>query len=218
MGYYRAGFDVLGVDINPQRHYPFDFVQADAFLYLDGFGTGAFSGKFDAIHASPPCQDHSPLSATHAKHGTGWMLDATREKLQAIGIPWVLENVMGAPMNVGPQDLFGNAGGIVLCGSMFDLHAGEYQLRRHRQFEASFPMIGLACRHKGETIDVTGHSMQGRAYRKRLVDGKLPDTKADKDQAMGIDWMITAELSQAIPPAYTEFIGAQLLAEVQVNA
>jgi len=114
VGYHRAGFDVVGVDNNPKvgKHYPFEFIEADAMTYpLAGF---------DAVNASPPCQDHSPLSALTGTHGTGWMLDATRQRLIASGIPYVIENVMGAAMHPA----------ITLCGSMFGL-----RVYRHRQFE-----------------------------------------------------------------------------------
>jgi len=186
MGYHRAGFDVVGVDIKPQPRYPFTFIQADAMTYpLDGF---------DAIHASPPCQDHSALSSLHAKHGTGWMLASTRERLEQSGLPWVIENVPGAPMRVDFR----------LCGCMFGLP----RLKRDRWFETSWNGFDLRapCHHRGRVITVAGHGMDGRYYR----DGVIP-SHADRQTAMGIEWMTDAELVQAIPPAYTEYIGAQLL-------
>src|SRR6516225_5115116 len=107
MGYHRAGFDVTGVDITDQPRYPFEFIQADAMTFaLDGF---------DAIHASPPCQDHSALSAAAGKHGTGWMLPATLARLAQAGVPWIVENVAGA------GDVM--AGSVVLCGTEFGLSA-----------------------------------------------------------------------------------------------
>ena len=122
MGYHRAGFDVTGVDTKPQPHYPFTFVQADAMTFpLDGF---------DAIHASPPCQDHMK-TPTHnqAAHGTGWMLAATRERLAASGAPWVIENVPGAPLRPDYE----------LCGCMFP----ELRTRSKRWFETSWRAFGL---------------------------------------------------------------------------
>jgi DNA (cytosine-5)-methyltransferase 1 len=187
MGYYRAGFDVTGVDISPQPRYPFTFVQADAMTYpLDGF---------DAIHASPPCQDHSSLSALHAKHGTGWMLAGTRDRLSTQSRPWVIENVPGAPLRADYR----------LCGCMFGLD----DLRRDRWFETSWRGFDLRspCVHTGQTITVAGHGADGRYYR----NGGTVPTVEDWRRVMGIDWMTQAELAQAIPPAYTEHIGARLL-------
>ena len=123
MGYHRAGFDVVGVDINPQPNYPFEFVQADAMEFLKNRGRGWWSMKrFDAIHASPPCQDHM-RGGQHPPHGTGWMLNACRRMLTDHGIPWVIENVPGAPMRADYR----------LCGCQFGL-----RLRRERWFETSW--------------------------------------------------------------------------------
>ena len=123
MGYDRAGFDVVGVDIKLQRRFPFEFVQADALTFpLEGF---------DAIHASPPCQAHSVTqNFTKASHGTGWMLAATRERLRAAGVPWVIENVPGAPMRADFK----------LCGCMFDLP----RLKRERWFRDKLGRLQLA--------------------------------------------------------------------------
>jgi len=186
MGYHRAGFDVVGVDNRPQPRYPFEFHQGDAMTFpLDGF---------DAIHASPPCQDHSSLSALHAKRGTGWMLAGTRERLERQSAPWVIENVPGAPMRADYR----------LCGCLFDLPG----LKRDRWFETSWRGFDLRapCHHPDMTITVAGHGMDGRYYRLGIVP-----TQADRQRAMGISWMSDAELVQAVPPAYTEHIGAQLL-------
>jgi len=197
MGYHRAGFDVIGVDIRPQPRYPFTFVQADAMTYpLDGF---------DAIHASPPCQDHSSTRDLGGDHGTGWMLTATRDRLAASGLPWVNENVQGAPIPSQP-DLFG-ANGLSLCGCMFlELRGLIYE---DRLFETSFPVPQPSHRlhawlqtkmgrppRPGECMQVTGHFSDVPEARRR----------------MSIDWMTQDGLAQAIPPAYTEHIGRQLLA------
>lgn len=199
-GYQLAGFHVTGVDINPQPHYCGDeFVQADAMAFtLDGF---------DAAHASPPCQDHSTLASLQPSHGTGWMLAATRERLQAAGLPYVIENVQGASL-INP---------IRLCGSSFGLG-----VRRHRLFETSPPLPWAApCAHflQPEPIDVTGTG--GPAARARGQRGGIhrkPRSLAEAREAMGIDWMSRRELSQAVPPAYTEFIGAQLLEHIREAA
>ena len=195
MGYHRAGFDVVGVDIKPQPRYPFEFHQGDAMTWpLDGF---------DAIHASPPCQDHSATKHLHGRtHGTGWMLAATRERLQASGLPWVIENVPGADMRADYR----------LCGCMFDLPG----LRRDRWFETSWHGFELRppCYHTGNAVTVAGHGTDGRFYR----EGLRLQTQEDRQRAMGIDWMTQEGLSQAIPPAYTHHIGLQLLAHLRERA
>jgi DNA (cytosine-5)-methyltransferase 1 len=195
VGYHRAGFDVVGVDNRPQPHYPFEFHQGDAMTWpLAGF---------DAIHASPPCQDWSKLrSATGRTHGTAGLLPATRARLLAQSAPWVIENVPGAAMRADYR----------LCGCMFGLPG----LRRERWFETSWHAFDLRppCWHTGQAIDVTGHSKQGRTYR----DGSPHYGITEKRAAMGIDWMNRGELAQAIPPAYTQHIGEQLLAHLTAGA
>jgi DNA (cytosine-5)-methyltransferase 1 len=195
MGYHRAGFDVTGVDIEPMPRYPFEFVRADAMTYP--------LGGFDAIHASPPCHEHSALNAVNRiDYDTGWMLAATRERLRANGAPWVMENVPGARM-VNP---------LKLCGSELGLTAlmpgcGTVWLRRHRLFESSvflFGAGGCSCSGKA-TVGVYGHGAGGSGVRVRG-----PGTAQASREVMGIDWMIRDELDEAIPPAYTQFIGEQL--------
>lgn len=196
MGYHRAGFDVIGVDINPQPHYPFEFVQRDVFSFN---WTTFFT--VDAIHASPPCQDHSSLGPTTKRtHGTGWMLAETRRRLiEDAGLPWVIENVPGSPMRPDYR----------LCGCMFDLPG----LRRERWFETSWQGFDLRspCHHVGRAVTVAGHGAQGGW---EYVDGIAP-TQEDRKRAMGIEWMNRDELAQAIPPAFTEVIGAALLAAIE---
>ena len=132
MGYHNAGFEVVGVDINNQRNYPFEFHKADAMTFsLDGF---------DVIHASPPCQAYSITKHTHGKQHPD-LLVPTRERLQASGLPYVIENVIGAEM----------PGSIVLCGSSFGLTATDVDgtplvLKRHRQFESNLLIEGFPCR------------------------------------------------------------------------
>jgi DNA (cytosine-5)-methyltransferase 1 len=205
VGYHRAGFDVVGVDIAPQPRYPFEFHQADALEFpLDGY---------DAIHASPPCQDHMRTPLPQAKrHGTGWLLAATRDRLLAQSAPWVIENVPGAPMRVDYR----------LCGCRFGLATEKWELRRVRWFEVSWiPPFVLEppCVHSRPAIAVVGNG-QPSWYRQRWT--RKPDGKPDYvlfrrtcQEVMGIDWMTRDELSQAIPPAYTEHIGAQLLVAVK---
>lgn len=197
MGYHRAGYKVVGVDIEPQPHYPFEFHQMDAMDVLeDMVTTQTAHGNFDLIHASPPCQDHSALSALQEEeHDTGWMLPKTIELVKAIGLPWVVENV------VGPSVVM-DGWWFTLCGSMFGLN-----VRRHRRFGSSSMVITGGCRHdlQPDPIDVTGVGGPGGRHRK-------PQNLAHAREVMGIDWMTRKELSQAIPPAYTEYIGSVLLA------
>jgi DNA (cytosine-5)-methyltransferase 1 len=185
VGYHRAGFDIVGVDIAPQPHYPFEFHQADALSYPSVF--------FDAIHASPPCQAYSVATLQHrATHRYPDLVAATRERLERAGVPWVIENVHGAPLRNWVQ----------VCGSGL----GMTRLRRHRWFESNVALFGVPCAHgqNSDILSVVGHS-EGSG---KVGPGYL---KADKNEAMGIDWMSSDELSEAIPPAYTEFIGYQLL-------
>jgi DNA (cytosine-5)-methyltransferase 1 len=188
MGYHRAGFDVIGVDLEPQPNYPFHFIQADAMTFpFDGF---------DLVHASAPCRDHTPLTAVAGTDGTGWMLAGIRDRLAGSGIPWVLENVPGAPMR---PDL-------VLCGKMFGL-----RVKRHRWFELSGDALVLSPPHPRHTVPTAT-----RERRRRWAEGWDISVTGDVGtycgpEAMGIDWMTGNELSQAIPPAYTEHIGLQLM-------
>jgi DNA (cytosine-5)-methyltransferase 1 len=219
MGYHRAGFEVVGVDIESQPRYPFEFIQDDALEYVRLHGH-----EFDAIHASPPCQRFTRMKAMwNAKQHKDW-LTPTRDALQALDNPWVMENVEGAPMD-NP---------IVLCGSMFGLftNAGA-ELRRHRLFEISgFGMLVPPCNHfywsdsvigiygghgrdRRRTISVVGHS-GNKGSRSRDRDSRGFNVEARRE-AMGIDWMTGEELSQAIPPAYTEYIGKQLIEAIKAR-
>jgi DNA (cytosine-5)-methyltransferase 1 len=181
MGYARAGYDVTGVDLWPQPHFPFDFTRADAMTFpLDGY---------DLIHASPPCQAYTKAQRImNYRHPD--LIARTRERLLPSGTPWIIENVPGAPLH-DP---------VTLCGLMFGL-----DVDRDRLFEASFPIIPpphpAHDRPKrkmgrpplpGEIIQVVGH-FSDVAYARR---------------AMGIDWMMRDELAEAIPPAFTEFVAS----------
>lgn len=208
MGYHRAGFEVVGVDIKPQKHYPFEFHQADAFDYLLDHGE-----RFDVIHASPPCQAFSDLKNMWNAKEHRDLLTPMRVNLIALGKPWIIENVPGAPI-IHP---------LILCGTMFNLRTkdGTGELRRHRLFDSNV-VWGLTpeCRHYGVTIGVYGG--HGRDRRRTVTvtghcggysrrDGVQSFPVEKRKEAMGIDWMNGDELSQAIPPAYTEWIGKQLL-------
>lgn len=186
-GYHLAFPDaeIVGVDINPQPRYPFTFVQADANTYpLDGF---------DFVHASPPCQDWSTLRTMHDGHGTAHMLPDTVARLRASGAQWVVENVPGSAAGFGCPV-------VTLCGSSFGL-----KVRRHRLFASSFPIMAQPCRHaeQGQPLGVYGTGGGGQMTRGRKA------TPAEAKEAMGIDWMSRREISQAIPPAYTLYIGQQ---------
>ena len=196
MGYHRAGFDVVGVDIEFQPNYAFEFIQGDALDFLDYFAEG--SRGFDAVHASPPCRDHTRLISRWGTNGTGRLLRMTRAALAGLEIPWVIENVPGADMRADYK----------LCGCMFGLPG----LRRERWFETSWRGYDLRspCSHTDATVTVAGHA--GGSSTRDGTSG-FGNTEAWK-QAMGIDWMTGKELAQAIPPAYTEYLGGQMLAVI----
>jgi DNA (cytosine-5)-methyltransferase 1 len=187
MGYHRAGFDVVGVDHKPQPNYPFEFCRDDfRSLSLDWLRT------FDAIHASPPCQAF--IRGGLQGDTLGDLLAPTRTLLESSWLPWVIENVPGAPMRPDA----------ILCGSMFGLSC-----RRHRWFEFSWhePLMTLGCDHSQAIVGVYGHP-HGAAG---AFPGMLPGTRKSWADALDIGWMTADELSQAIPPAYTEYIGEALL-------
>jgi len=195
MGYHRAGFDVVGVDIAPQPNYPFEFHQGEWWESLFELAAEA-----DAIHASPPCQAYSVTASLHTA-AYPEMIERVRDVLERLGRPYVIENVAGAPLR----------NWVRLCGSSFGLG-----VRRHRLFETSWHvMFPPQCAHylQPEPIDVTGTG--GPAARAAGGNGGIhrkPRNLAHAREVMGIDWMSRPELSEAVPPAYTEWLGAELLA------
>ena len=191
MGLHQAGFDVTGVDIEPQPRYPFRFVQGDAFHYL----AGALRG-FDLIWASPPCQAFTCLNQMWNAKEHADLLTPMRQRLIHAECLYVIENVPGAPLLPGSTKL---------CGTMFGLKSSSgAELRRHRYFESNFPMLAPPCRHsKGRVIGVYG----GHGRDSRRKSNTQDFSTAERREAMDIDWMSGAELSQAIPPAYAKFIG-----------
>jgi DNA (cytosine-5)-methyltransferase 1 len=222
MGYHRAGFDVVGVDIRPQPHYPFEFILGDALALMGEWEDfRAITGRWDAIHASPPCQAYTVANNIHQREHPD-LLPPTRELLEATGLPWVIENVPGAPMYQGPASLFDHdRHGVLICGR----HFPELNVKRHRWFEANFPLVGTPpCPkgHPGDWLLIFGHTVlergtvNGKAKGGGNIIRRKHTTTERGREAMGIDWMNRDELSEAIPPAFTEFIGAQLLAHVQV--
>lgn len=191
MGYYQAGFDVVGVDIKPQPRYPFEFIQADA-MALDV----EFLRQFDAVHASPPCQFYTPLRALHPNIERADFVAAVRALLTVSGRPWVIENVMAAPLDQSRS--------ITLCGGMFGLRT-----YRHRRFESNIPLVAPA-HPKHVALTAT------KQRKARWAEGWHVSITGDVGtyvgpEAMGIDWMSGNELCEAIPPAYTRFIGEQLM-------
>lgn len=202
-GYHRAGFDVVGVDIEPQPHYPFEFVQADWWESLFDLASDA-----DVIHASPPCQGYSVTASLHDREYPK-LIERVRGALTLSCRPFVIENVAGA------RSAMSNP--VTLCGSSFGLG-----VRRHRLFETSWPIQWPPpCAHylQPEPIDVTGTG--GPAARENRNGGGIhrkPQNLAHAREVMGIDWMSRRELAEAIPPAYTQFIGEQLLAHIQEAA
>ena len=208
MGYFLAGFDVIGIDINPQPEYPFKFIQADIMRAKIPWH------KVQAVHASPPCQVHSVTASMNrmrpSKHKD--LIEPTRTMLEATGLPTIIENVPGAPL-LDP---------VMLCGSMFNLHTKYYELKRHRLFESNvgltqpqdrcgskravsvFEMHGS---YRRSAVSVIGH---GGLYRRRGVSARGESTppRGLCIQLMGMPWVTRfAGLAQAIPPAYTAYLG-----------
>jgi len=185
-GYHLAGFEVVGVDISKQPKYPFQFIQEDAIKFLL-----AHHGEFQAIHASPPCQAYSLSSKQFRLRGKNYpdLVAVTRAAFADMDKPWVIENVPGSPL-LDP---------VVLCGTMFGL-----QTYRHRLFETNFPIVAPP-----HPVHIARNAKMGRAPKQGefiQVAGHFSDVPFAR-KAMGIDWMGQKELAQAIPPAYTAFIG-----------
>lgn len=213
MGYYRAGFDVIGVDLNPQKNYPFHFVQADALEVLSRVQTWALvitGSTVDAIHASPPCQHYSAMSACRPGLSQDYpdLVEPTRELLQRSGLPWVMENVEGSALLTQPT-LDGDLSGITLCGHMFGL-----KLYRHRLFESNIPLVEPAHSRHLTPGGKAGHWKPGEII---SVSGNCSPIALARE-AMGIDWMTRDELAESIPPAFSEYIGVQLLQALEMAA
>ena len=209
MGYHRAGFEVVGIDKEPQPHYPFEFIQDEALGALQCDEIGDYQLRdFVAIHASPPCQHFTAYgrAVKDIKERYEDLIEPTRELLIASGLPYVIENVPTAPL-VDP---------IMLCGSMFDI-----DVQRHRLFEANWDLRPhqWPCRHRiwGRRFK----SSTGRRPNSRytIEVGSWDEPIELQKRCMGVDWTITVrELSEAVQPAYTEFIGSQLIGQLAVAA
>lgn len=191
-GYARAGFDVVGVDIAPQPRYPFAFIQHDC-LTLDR----RFIASFDAIHASPPCQAHT-LCQRIQKNGHPDLIEATRSMLESSGLPWIMENVEGAPLR-DP---------VLLCGSMFP----GLRVYRHRLFESNFPLT--APPHPPHVAPLRKMGRRPAEGDFMHVVGNFSGVEQAKSAMGGVDWMNRDGLRESIPPAYTEHLGRQLIAHI----
>ncbi len=232
VGYHRAGFDVVGVDVKPQPNYPFKFLEADALDFIRCLLVGSSSlgfvlTDFAAIHASPPCQVFTSMNLKGTGHKD--LLTPCRALLNICQnqflIPWIIENVPGSPIEIGTAPLFSLDCGIVLCGTMFGLNNGEHELRRHRYFESSGHLSQPACKHRLPVLGFYGDHVR---MRQRTVGGHRDRGQADITgnarkmplvrDLMGIDWMTWDEAKLAIPPAYTEYIGKQLIRVCQREA
>lgn len=183
MGLARAGFDVVGVDSQDQPNYPFEFMRADALTVpLDGF---------DLVWASPPCQRYIRSGLVNKSRAPD-LVEIVRNRLEATKANWIIENVPGAPLRAD----------VILCGSMFGL-----KVRRHRWFELSYPApLALTCDHSTPVVGVYGHPHGARG----AWPGMLPGSVDSWRNAMDINWMDAHELSQAIPPAYSEYLAKSL--------
>ena len=199
-GFHDAGFDVIGVDINPQPNYPYRFIRGDALELLADLG---FMAQFDAAHASPPCQAKTAYRRKGHGVGAGYpdLIDETRELLEATGLPYVIENVEGF------RDKLRNP--VRLCGSSFGL-----DVRRHRLFETNWPLLGVPCDHSWQTPRFPAATNREPNSRRTVEVGVWRIPLETQRRAMGIEWMTLPELSEAIPPAYTAHIGRQLLRQV----
>jgi len=224
MGYHRAGFDVVGVDVHPQKRYPFTFIQADALDYVAQYGW-----MYDAIHASPPCQSHSRITKDKSKHED--LIPITRFWLESIGVPYVIENVYGAKRALRNP--------VMLCGADFGL-----KVYRHRLFESNVLLMTFPHQPHRDNTPRAGHGVNQKGFISITSGGNNLEIQYKSNNrrrsgtwgisgkgfvsvvghfsgveycrmAMGIDWMTAKELAQAIPPAYTEYIGNQLMRAVQ---
>jgi len=195
MGYAKAGYDVVGMDIKHGKRYPFEYIRRDVMTLTPEDLQG-----FDLIHASPPCQTYSVTKHLRVAQGKSTskqdLLEGVRLLLIASGVPYVIENVKGAPL-IDP---------VQVCGSAFGL-----KVRRHRLFESSMPLKGTDCHHKqqGKPVGIYG-SMRDEIP----GGGHTAKTMDEAHNAMGINWMLWGELVEAIPPAYTHYVGQQILGQL----
>lgn len=205
MGWVRAGWRVTSIDIHRRRDLPdtehIDFVTADM---LDVLRDAAYLRSFDALAGGPPCQTHTALTNLRDAQGKGTskvdLIPQTRAAFEASGLPYVIENV---PRSTVRPD-------VILCGSSFGL-----KVRRHRWFESNVAMFGLPCDHAGQGRPIGVYGSKGDDI---PSGGSTARTLEEGREAMAIPWMSWSALVEAIPPAYTEHLGAQLLAYVAERA
>ena len=194
MGYYRAGFEVIGVDMQNQKKYPFRFIKADV---KDILRDHKFLKSFNAIAASPPCQIFSSTKhlrdAQKRKTKKVNMIPETIEGLMMSGKPWIVENVEGSSLNDSVR----------VCGSAFGM-----KIRRHRLFKSNVNIIGTSCYHKEQGKPV---GIYGQLKDKIPNGGQTAVNLKEAREAMGIDWMPWTSLVEAVPPNYTEYLGKQLI-------
>ncbi len=200
-GYQDAGFYVVGIDKDPQPRYIGDeFIQMDALKFLRRLLAGEYPRPV-MVSASPPCQAYSISRNNGCHKDAPKLIEPVRKLLVAVGVPYIIENVKGAPL-INP---------IQICGASFGLGVSGFDLNRHRYFESSISMLSMPCQHRrGKTIGVYGN---GTNSWHRDKFGRCI-TLDEMKRAMGIDWMTRAELTQAIPPAYTAWLGRQILAAI----
>ena len=191
MGYHRAGFEVTGIDIKHGKRYPFKYIRKDVMSLRP-----EDLEEYDLIHASPPCQTFS--STRHLRNAQGKttskkdLLAQVRSLLVVSGKPYIIENVKGAPL-IDP---------VQLCGSAFGL-----KVRRHRLFESNLELRGTGCHHKQQDKPV---GIYGSMRDEIPGGGHTAKTMQQANEAMGIDWMLWGEMVEAIPPAYTHYLGMQI--------
>lgn len=198
MGLHQAGFDVTGVDILPQPRYPFRFVQADALRPPFDLR------QFDLIWASPKCQEFSIAAQNERRKGKvyGNQIPEVRAMLKASGKLFIIENVPGSPLRAD----------VILCGSMFGL-----KVVRHRIFETNYPGLIMVnpCQHPKIPVTVCGEGTPSWVRARLAAEGRKSFTSKEKREAMGIDWTNRNELSQAVPPAYSEYLGRKMIQHLQ---
>lgn len=209
-GYEQAGFDVYGVDIDPQPRYPYPMHQGDALEVLDAllwgqtvrFGDVALDlSDFEAMHASPPCQAYTLCQRIQGNVHPD-LVEPTRAMLDGTGLPYIIENVEGAPL-LDP---------VLLCGAMFP----ELRVYRHRLFEANFVLDVPAHPEHVAPLRKMGRAPQPGDW--MHVVGNFSGVAQAREAMGGVDWMTRDGLRESIPPAYTAYLGAQLIAATQERA